>query len=460
MRYNPPSLITIHKLGHTIAHSILQISKPDLKNSKSQNLEISSLSLLLICRDSREDQRFRDALDRTRCLMAEDADEKEERSAERKESPTPTKQRRGILSRIWNGIFRIRGEDFEKRLQYISKEEASVLARMRSRSQSWRRMARNLIIFSVLLEVAAVGYAIITTRSLDLDWKMRALRVLPMFLLPGLSSAIYSALMSFTRMCDRKDQKTLERLRAERQAKIDELKERTNYYTTQQLIQKYDPDPAAKAAAASVLASKLGADSGLKVYLGDDSTKTNTTSGQSNDVELVQSKGLRHRKQPHSRSNSVGSVVMHDSIQEVPNEGELDDGRSPHNQPVVVDHHPNSTVQDGGWMARIAALLVGEDPTQSYALICGNCHMHNGLARKEDFPFITYYCPHCHALNRSQQLEEHHSPSSSVDISSPPPNKNDGERTIADNNKLVDDNSTAAAETSRADDNEASAVAS
>lgn len=36
---------------------------------------------------------------------------------------------------------------------------------------------------------------------------------------------------------DRKDQKTLERLRAERQAKIDELKERTNYYTTQQLIQ-------------------------------------------------------------------------------------------------------------------------------------------------------------------------------------------------------------------------------
>jgi len=36
---------------------------------------------------------------------------------------------------------------------------------------------------------------------------------------------------------DRKDQKTLERLRAERKAKLDELKERTNYYTTQQLIQ-------------------------------------------------------------------------------------------------------------------------------------------------------------------------------------------------------------------------------
>jgi endoplasmic reticulum junction formation protein lunapark len=26
-----------------------------------------------------------------------------------------------------------------------------------------------------------------------------------------------------------------------------------------------------------------------------------------------------------------------------------------------------------------------------------------GLARKEDFPHVTYYCPHCHALNRSNE---------------------------------------------------------
>lgn len=115
-------------------------------------------------------------------------------------------------------------------------------------------------------------YAIVTTRPPDLDWKMRALRVLPMFLLPCLSFLTYSVIGSFMRMRkyfvlfsltmpkqvllvffqsvfwnlfihygffigERKDQKTLEKLRAERQAKIDELKEKTNYYTTQQLIQ-------------------------------------------------------------------------------------------------------------------------------------------------------------------------------------------------------------------------------
>ena len=29
-----------------------------------------------------------------------------------------------------------------------------------------------------------------------------------------------------------------------------------------------------------------------------------------------------------------------------------------------------------------------------------------GLVKKEDFPFITYYCPHCRVLNRSNQSEE------------------------------------------------------
>lgn len=46
----------------------------------------------------------------------------------------------------------------------------------------------------------AVAYAIMTTRSADLDWKMRAARVFPMFGLPVLSALIYSTLVSFTRM--------------------------------------------------------------------------------------------------------------------------------------------------------------------------------------------------------------------------------------------------------------------
>ncbi|KAI3753691.1 hypothetical protein L2E82_25752 [Cichorium intybus] len=326
------------------------------------------------------------------------ADEKEvkevvEEKTDDKNKKT-SKKKSGIFSRIWNAVFRSRSDDFEKRLQYISKEEAMLLSRMKRRSLRWRRTARNLIIISVLLEFVAIGYAIMTTRTVNMEWRMRSLRVLPMFLLPALSFALHYGLLSFTRYGDRRDQKTLEKLRAERQAKIDELKERTNYYITQQLIQKYDPDPAAKAAAASVLASKLGADSGLKVFLGDESQPNPYATSKNNEVEVHQTTGLRKRNQStNPRSNPVQQ-----------SENEIGDGsseKSSHGD-LVVNHQDPATLggQDGGWIARIAALLVGEDPTQSYALICGNCHMHNGLARKEEFPFITYYCPHCHALNK------------------------------------------------------------
>lgn len=145
-------------------------------------------------------------------------------------------------------------------------------------------------------------------------------------------------------------------------------------------MQKYDPDPAAKAAAATILASKLGADSGLKVYVGDEPELSGPT-GMSNDVELVESGGLRSRKQVVSRSTSPRTSTPKHYNQQFVDSGGIDQTQiSKHNQLVVVEHHQpqSSTTPNGGWIARIATLLVGQDPRKSYALICGNCRMHNG----------------------------------------------------------------------------------
>ncbi|KAM0025885.1 putative Lunapark family protein [Helianthus debilis subsp. tardiflorus] len=133
-------------------------------------------------------------------------------------------------------------DDFEKRLRYISKEEATILARMKKRSTRWRKTARNLIVFSVLpkLKVFTIGYAMMLMRTVMLKWKMRSLR-------------------------------------------------------------KYDPDPTAKAAAASVLASKLGADSGLHWFV-DESHLNQHDTGEIGNVEFMQSGGLRRRNASEARS--------------------------------------------------------------------------------------------------------------------------------------------------------------
>lgn len=320
------------------------------------------------------------------------------------------KKGNGFFSRIWNAMLRDKGDDFAKRLEYISKEEASVVSRIKRRSITWRKLTRNLVLSSLIFEVIAVGYAIMATRTKDLDWKMRSFRILPMFLLPALSAFAYTSIVSFSKMFDRRDQRTLEKLRAERLDKINELKERTNFYITQQLIERYDPDPAAKAAAATVLASKLGADSGLKVVLGDES-HVDPAWGKSNDMEVNQSRGLRNRRHPNtSRPHGSASTSTHHSDDESRHSGETERllSTAEQSQEMLVEHYSPQgyAAPDGSWISRIAALLVGEDPTQSYAIICENCHMHNGLARKEDFEYITYYCPHCNALNKPKHSEE------------------------------------------------------
>lgn len=113
--------------------------------------------------------------------------------------------------------------------------------------------------------------------------------------------------------------------------------------------------------------------------MGDD-LKFNPSIGKSTDAEHVQSSGLRNRKQPLTRSSSNSSAGMHQFEEEMMQHVAAQGSDMFKHEDLVVQHE-NPTglhAQDGGWIARIAALLVGEDPTQSYALICGNCHMHNG----------------------------------------------------------------------------------
>uniref|UniRef100_A0A0E0DG84 Lunapark zinc ribbon domain-containing protein n=1 Tax=Oryza meridionalis TaxID=40149 RepID=A0A0E0DG84_9ORYZ len=144
----------------------------------------------------------------------------------------------------------------------------------------------------------------------------------------------------------------------------------------------------------------MGADSGLKVYVGDEA-KSESSQATSSAIEVIPSNGLRNRKHTKAKGSSTGNAADDHST------GQVSEAVGDHLEAMepsrVVGHYQSSGTSDSGWMAKIAALLVGEDPSQSYALICGSCHMHNGLTRKEDFPHVTYYCPHCHALNMSNQ---------------------------------------------------------
>lgn len=61
--------------------------------------------------------------------------------------------RRGFFSRIFNLFSRNANSDFEKRLQHLSKEERAVHSRMKRRTRTWAKLARGLVVYSILAEV-------------------------------------------------------------------------------------------------------------------------------------------------------------------------------------------------------------------------------------------------------------------------------------------------------------------
>lgn len=65
------------------------------------------------------------------------------------------------------GLFsRAKKVDFEKRLQNLTQEEITVHSRLKKRTQNWRKVARALIIYSVVGEVGCLLAAEIFCKSL------------------------------------------------------------------------------------------------------------------------------------------------------------------------------------------------------------------------------------------------------------------------------------------------------
>jgi hypothetical protein len=60
----------------------------------------------------------------------------------------------GLIVSIFS---RSRNNDFEKKLEHLSKEEVMVHTRLKRRTQNWRKLARALIVYSVIGEVGSLS---------------------------------------------------------------------------------------------------------------------------------------------------------------------------------------------------------------------------------------------------------------------------------------------------------------
>ncbi|KAG6829421.1 hypothetical protein H0H92_004567 [Tricholoma furcatifolium] len=172
------------------------------------------------------------------------------------------------------------------------------------------------------------------------------------------------------------EEKTLQQLLKEQRLKVEEIKKKTNYYTTRDLLQRYDDSPGAHQKGPAIPAQL----------------------------------GTPRRSIQASNGNSTPSLSASTSKPPTP--------------------LPPATPTRKQWYDKLADALLGDDDhspsasTSKYALICEKCFAHNGLVKESMWADTQYLCPKCNHFNRSQNSKKQNkiiapSPSQSSTLSSP-----------------------------------------
>ena len=79
-------------------------------------------------------------------------------------------------------------------------------------------------------------------------------------------------------------------------------------------------------------------------------------------------------------------------------------------QRMVVMPPPLSTIkpilpQNRSIVEKVVDYMVSDGPNNRFALICMHCYSHNGMALKEEFEFIAYFCCYCKRFNPSRKAK-------------------------------------------------------
>eukprot|EP00116_Pleurobrachia_bachei_P011688 sb/3471950/ len=52
---------------------------------------------------------------------------------------------------------------------------------------------------------------------------------------------------------------------------------------------------------------------------------------------------------------------------------------------------------------KFVEFVIGDGPNNRYALICSQCHSHNGMALPEDYEYMSFRCAYCYTVNPARR---------------------------------------------------------
>jgi len=170
--------------------------------------------------------------------------------------------------------------------------------------------------------------------------------------------------------------------------------ETETYKVAKELLEKYDPAALRDKNAISSNVNKAAVDSGLR-YRGPSSPL----------------QPMRYNPQQPSPNRSLNTSqgpttpVSNNTVSQQPRPMPMGFNPQTPGGQIMMRPLPQPRLtrpilpQDRGMMDKLVDYVVGDGPSNRYALICRWCHSHNGMALKDEFEYIAFRCCYCMGLN-------------------------------------------------------------
>lgn len=257
-------------------------------------------------------------------------------------------------------------EDIEEKISSIEKFRIFT-------EQRQKKIVGHLILYSVALYVLAafVFYFYFVPASL----RERVFYIIPLLIFPVIVVFLKRLVTWYYRRQLTQNQRMLSDLRAEKKKILDDVMEKETYKVAKEILEKFAPDQLKKDVIGNPHENKVALMSPIATQLKQRNTGN------------IQNVCLPVPTLQQSRSNTPPAL---------PSNGQSNVRRMMPARPILD--------RDRTFIDRLVEYLVGDGPNNRYALICKACNSHNGMALKEEFPFIAFRCCYCGSLNPARKL--------------------------------------------------------
>ncbi|KAG5872771.1 hypothetical protein JTB14_005803 [Gonioctena quinquepunctata] len=265
----------------------------------------------------------------------------------------------------------------------------------RSTEQFRKKIIGRFLLLAVFLYLILAIFLYYYYHKISSD--QRFLYIIPIVALPVVILIIKKIMTWYYSRKMRKNEKTLIKLRDEKKKILDNVMETETYKVAKKILDKFGNEPP-------------------KIPQLTLSGTTPLTARETSVVRPNQT-GLRQRtlaptisKTRLSYGSSVGSVTPfpdRSHIQVIPSSvrstAQLQN--TPLRMPAAAAIPlPRSILpKERSVMDKMIHYLIGDGPSNRYALICKKCFTHNGMAFKEDFEYLSFRCCYCSHLNPAKK---------------------------------------------------------